>query len=320
MMEVGGDVTEREQSYVVHDDAVGDLAHDRERWPHTLEAQETCNACAASDRYSLICGDNFEPGVGRTYAEFVEFEHRPYHRLTAHVDRERDSQSNARLFEFDRQFGVDLVAGADEAGRAALAGPLVAAAVLFDYRTIGPPEQQRLAELNDSKKISPATRERVLPHVLDLAAATATVIVPPDEIDEVGLHRSNLNALVRALSGLQLPGGASLPEDTALLVDGFAVEGDQYRPVIHGDSHSAAIAAASIIAKTTRDRIMREYAATYPAYGFEHHVGYITTAHSAAVIEHGPSPIHRLSYKARCYQQPAAPTNQVHHTELRLFS
>lgn len=212
-------------------------------------------------------------------------------------------KSNAHLFRFDRQCGVDLIAGVDEAGRAALAGPLAAAAVLFDYRTIGRPEQRLLAELNDSKKISAAVRERLLPQLLDLAAATATVIVPADEIDRVGLHRSNLNALVRALAGLQLPGGAALPNDAALLVDGFAVDGDRYRKVIRGDSQSAAIAAASIIAKTTRDRMMHEYAAAYPAYGFERHVGYLTGAHSAAVVEHGPSPIHRLSYKARCYQQ-----------------
>jgi ribonuclease HII len=212
-------------------------------------------------------------------------------------------KSNAHLFRFDRQCGVDLVAGVDEAGRAALAGPLVAAAVLFDYRTIRRPERRLLAELNDSKKISAAVRERLLPQVLDLAAATATVIVPADEIDRVGLHRSNLDALVRALAGLQLPGGAALPNDAALLVDGFALEGDRYRKVIRGDSQSAAIAAASIIAKTTRDRMMHEYAAVYPAYGFERHVGYITSAHSAAVVEHGPSPIHRLSYQARCYQQ-----------------
>ena len=81
------------------------------------------------------------------------------------------------------------------------------------------------------------------------------------------------------------------------------MNGDRYRQVIRGDSQSAAIAAASIIAKTTRDRIMHEYAAVYPAYGFERHVGYLTDAHSAAVVEHGPSPIHRLSYQARCYQQ-----------------
>ena len=164
-------------------------------------------------------------------------------------------KSNAHLFRFDRQYGLDLVAGVDEAGRAALAGPLVAAAVLFDYRTIGQPEQELLAELNDSKKISAAVRERVRPQVLDLAAATATVIIPPDEIDRVGLHRSNLNALVRALAGLQLAGGAALPNEAALLVDGFALDGDRYRKVIRGDSQSAAIAAASIIAKTTRDRI-----------------------------------------------------------------
>ena len=212
-------------------------------------------------------------------------------------------KSNAHLFRFDRQYGLDLVAGVDEAGRAALAGPLVAAAVLFDYRTIGQPEQELLAELNDSKKISAAVRERVRPQVLDLAAATATVIIPPDEIDRVGLHRSNLNALVRALAGLQLAGGAALPNEAALLVDGFALDGDRYRKVIRGDSQSAAIAAASIIAKTTRDRLMHEYAAAYPAYGFERHVGYMTRTHSAAVVEHGPSPIHRLSYQAGCYRQ-----------------
>lgn len=98
-----------------------------------------------------------------------------------------------------------------------------------------------------------------------------------------------------------------MPDDAALLVDGFAVDGERYRKVIRGDSQSAAIAAASIIAKTTRDRMMHEYAAVYPAYGFERHAGYITSAHSAAVVEYGPSPIHRLSYRARCYHQRLSP-------------
>ena len=94
-----------------------------------------------------------------------------------------------------------------------------------------------------------------------------------------------------------------MPNETALLVDGFALDGARYRQVIRGDSQSAAIAAASILAKTTRDRIMREYATEYPAYGFERHVGYVTKAHSAAVVEHGLTPIHRRSCQARCYQQ-----------------
>ena len=202
-----------------------------------------------------------------------------------------------RLLRYDRRLDARLVAGADEAGRGSLAGPLVCAAVLFDYAALRHHRVRPLAALNDSKQLGRAERERLLGVIVAAASAIAVQIVPAAQIDRVGLHRSNLDGLRCCLAAL------SPPADICL-VDGFRLgpEAPAHRAVIGGDSHSAAIAAASIVAKVTRDRLMQRLAARYPQYGFGGHVGYITRAHEAAVREHGPCPEHRLSFAAACYR------------------
>jgi ribonuclease HII len=201
-----------------------------------------------------------------------------------------------RLLRYDRRLGVRFVAGADEAGRGSLAGPLVVAGVLLDYETLQGHRTRPLALLNDSKQVDPEVREVLLRSVLDVAARVSVRIIPAWEIDRYGLHRSNLRGLREVLGDLS-------PRAQACLVDGFRLGplAPAHRAVVDGDTRSAAIAAASIVAKVTRDRIMRRIDALYPRYGFSRHVGYITPGHSAAVRAHGPCEQHRLSYAAKCY-------------------
>ena len=202
-----------------------------------------------------------------------------------------------RLLRFDRKLGVRFVAGADEAGRGPLAGPLVVAGVLLDYAWLRGHRVRPLAELNDSKQCSPEARERLFRAVLACAERIVVRVIPPADIDRNGLHRSNL-------AGLRAVLGALAPQAEACLVDGFRLgpTAPSHRAVIDGDEKSAAIAAASIVAKVTRDRYMRRADALYPAFGFSSHVGYITPGHSAVVRERGPSEIHRLSFQALCYE------------------
>ncbi|MGH3065124.1 MAG: ribonuclease HII [Gaiellaceae bacterium] len=208
--------------------------------------------------------------------------------------------SGQRLLGFDRRLGVRFVAGADEAGRGSLAGPLVVAGVLLDYELLRGARVRQLAALNDSKQVSPEERELLFESVGACASAISVRIVPSSEIDRSGLHRSNLAGL-RAVLGDLYP-----PADTCL-VDGFRLgpAAPPHRAVIDGDARSAAIAAASIVAKVVRDRVMRRLDALYPRYGFVSHVGYITPAHSEAVRAHGPSELHRRSFQAACYEASA---------------
>lgn len=204
--------------------------------------------------------------------------------------------SGQRLLRYDRRLGVRFVAGADEAGRGSLAGPLVVAGVLFDYASLQGHRTRPLALLNDSKQVDPGVRETLLRAVLDAAAHVSVRIIPACDIDRHGLHRSNLDGLRDVLADLA-------PRAEVCLVDGFRLGplAPPHRAVVDGDTHSAAIAAASIVAKVTRDRIMRRLDALHPRYGFSRHVGYITPFHSAVVREYGPCDQHRLSYAAKCY-------------------
>jgi ribonuclease HII len=205
--------------------------------------------------------------------------------------------SGRRLIDHDRRFGARFVAGADEAGRGSLAGPLCAAAVVLDLEKLRGTGGRPLADLRDSKQCDPATRERLLTSVLALSELTVVELIPAREIDRGGLHNGNLEALRRAL-------GACVPPAELCLVDGFRL-GDEAPPheaLVGGDEKSAAIACASIVAKVVRDRMMRRLDALYPAYGFAAHAGYITGAHSAAVRRHGPSAVHRRSFRAACYE------------------
>jgi ribonuclease HII len=206
-----------------------------------------------------------------------------------------------KLLAFDRRLGVRFVAGADEAGRGSLAGPLVVAGVLFDYECLRDHRVRPLALLNDSKQLSPAERQELFGAVARCATRIAVRAIPPTTIDRDGLHRSNLRGLREALAALY-------PPAEACLVDGFRLgpEAPPHRAVVDGDQRSAAIAAASIVAKVVRDRLMRRLDALYPHYGFSSHVGYITPGHSAVVRARGPSELHRRSFEARCYAELAA--------------
>jgi ribonuclease HII len=204
-------------------------------------------------------------------------------------------KTGGKLLRFDRKLGVRFVAGADEAGRGPLAGPLVVAGVLLDYAALRDHRVRPLARLNDSKQVDEATRDELYRAVLACAERIAVHVFPPAVIDRDGLHKSNLRGLREALWACQ-------PADVSL-VDGFRLgpTAPPHRAIVDGDTKSAAIAAASIIAKVTRDRYMRAADAVYPAYGFVSHVGYITPSHTRIVRERGPCEIHRRSWRARAY-------------------
>jgi ribonuclease HII len=205
-----------------------------------------------------------------------------------------------KLFRFDRALGVRFVAGADEAGRGCLAGPLVAAGVLFDLERIGPGEVRALGALNDSKQQTPEARAELFPVILRIAAKVVIVSRCAPGIDARGLHKTNLAALRDALSKVACPG-------CICLSDGFPVgaTGYEQRAVVDGDAKSAAIAAASVIAKETRDRYMRRADAAHPGWEFAQHVGYSTPEHREAIERLGVSPLHRLSFQSMAYQQLA---------------
>ena len=201
-----------------------------------------------------------------------------------------------KLLRFDRRLGVRFVAGVDEAGRGSLAGPLVVAGVLLDYACLRDHRVRPLAQLNDSKQVSPPQREELFHAVVGCATRVSVHVFPPGEIDRRGLHSCNLAGLRAALGALSPPAEVGL-------VDGFRLgpSAPPHRAVVDGDERSAAIAAASIVAKVVRDRTMRRLDALYPGYGFASHVGYITPGHSAEVRARGPSAMHRRSFQALCY-------------------
>jgi ribonuclease HII len=188
-----------------------------------------------------------------------------------------------------------MVAGTDEAGRGCLAGPLVVAAVCLDVSVrCG----RDLSALDDSKRLAEPVRERLFHAILRRAAGFVVVVVPADEIDRHGLHRSNLRGMSAALHAL-----GDLPE--VCLSDGFRIgpQAPAHTAITGGDGRSAAIAAASVLAKVTRDRYMRGIAGRYPGYGFERHVGYITPEHTLAVRQRGATPLHRRSFQSAAYRE-----------------
>lgn len=213
--------------------------------------------------------------------------------------RKRPAQRPGRkLFAFDRALGARFVAGADEAGRGCLAGPLVAAAVRFDYERLRPADVRALAVLNDSKQQTEARREALYPVILRIAAQVAVVSRCAPGIDRRGLHVTNLAALRDALIRVACDG-------CICLTDGFPIAdlGHDQRAVVGGDARSAAIAAASVIAKVTRDRYMRRADALHPGWEFASHVGYATREHRAAIERLGVTPLHRMSFQSAAYQQ-----------------
>ena len=203
-------------------------------------------------------------------------------------------------FRFDRHLLDDVaehrpgvhdlrLAGTDEAGRGCLAGPLVAAAVVLDYSAA---PFRGLERLTDSKLMTREAREAAYPLVLSKAARISCVAFSPGTIDRVGLHRCNLSALCTALDSLD-------GEYALAVVDAFDLKRPELkaRAIIGADYKSAAVAAASVVAKVVRDRLMRSLAGDYPAYGFDEHVGYGTDRHRQALRAHGPCAIHRLSFQ-----------------------
>ena len=185
-----------------------------------------------------------------------------------------------------RASGVKAVAGVDEAGRGPCAGPLVVAAVILKN-----PESPTLSRVRDSKALREKVREELFDVITEESLAYAIIEISPQEIDRVGLHKSNLAGMRRAINALSVQ-----PE--YVLTDGYAINGLAIPNlgVWKGDQVAMSISAASILAKVYRDRIMIEADALYPGYGFARHKGYITAAHTKALGEFGVTPIHRKSF------------------------
>ncbi len=181
--------------------------------------------------------------------------------------------------------GYRLIAGVDEAGRGPLAGPVVAAAVVL-------PADAFLQGLDDSKKLSPAKREELFPKIQTQAIAYGVAVVSPEVIDEINILQAALLAMKQAVEQLK-------PVPDLLLIDGNQKINstlDQWA-IVKGDSKSLSIAAASVLAKVTRDHIMQDYHQLYPQYEFARHKGYGTKLHRDLIAEHGPCPIHRSTFK-----------------------
>ena len=200
--------------------------------------------------------------------------------------------SDVNMWEIEHscfEEGYRVICGVDEAGRGPLAGPVCAAAVIL-------PAGLEIPGLNDSKKLTDKKRRELMPVIKEMALASGIAFADEKEIDEINILQATYLAMQRAIGML------SVKSDLAL-VDGnragdFGVE---VKTVVKGDSLSASIAAASVLAKVTRDDLMLQMAENYPEYGFEIHKGYGTKAHYAALTEKGPSPIHRMTFLKKFY-------------------
>ena len=198
------------------------------------------------------------------------------------------------MWQFEQELfskGYQLVCGVDEAGRGPLAGPVCAAAVIL-------PAGLEIPGLDDSKKLSDKRRRELFPVIKEQAIAYGIGLASHEEIDEINILQATFLAMERAIAQLQVK-----PEFA--LIDGNREKdfGLPVKTVVKGDSLSANIAAASVLAKVTRDQLMEELALTYPGYGFEIHKGYGTKAHYAALTEKGASPIHRMTFLKKFYGQ-----------------
>ena len=187
--------------------------------------------------------------------------------------------------EYERQYeDCALICGVDEAGRGPLAGPVVAGAAIL-------PKDQVILYLNDSKKLSEKRREELFLEVKEKAVAWSVGIVSPARIDEINILQATYEAMREAIKGLQMVPDVLLND--AVTIPGLSIT---QVPIIKGDAKSVSIAAASVLAKVTRDHMMVEYDQLYPEYGFAKHKGYGTAAHTAVIRELGPTPIHRISF------------------------
>lgn len=212
-------------------------------------------------------------------------------RKSAHAAEERRAEMRADVMLCRERAlwarGIGSVAGIDEAGRGPLAGPVVAAAVVM-------PRGFFLPAVDDSKKLSPPLRAELAALITEGAASVGIGVVSHETIDRINILNATFEAMHRAVKNLSL-----VPE--FLLVDGNRYRGGDipYATIVDGDALCYSIAAASIIAKVTRDRIMVEYDASYPQYGFARHKGYATFAHRSAILRHGLCPIHRRTFTRR---------------------
>lgn len=202
--------------------------------------------------------------------------------------QQQERQRVAELYNYERQFwakGCNLVAGVDEAGRGPLAGPVSVAAVIL-------PHDLYLPKINDSKKLSAKVRDELYDEIMDKALAIKTALVDAKTIDRVNIYQATINGMYESIFGLA-------QEPQAVLIDAVKLDNLPMvsESIIKGDAKSASIAAASIIAKVNRDRLMDEYDKQYPEYGFAQHKGYGTAQHIEALKKYGPCPIHRLSFE-----------------------
>lgn len=200
--------------------------------------------------------------------------------------------SEVNMWQIEESYysqGLQYICGVDEAGRGPLAGPVCAAAVIL-------PPHIDIPGLNDSKKLSDKKRRELFPIIKEKALAYAIAFSDEKEIDKINILQATLSAMARAISDLSI-------KPQIALIDGNREKdfGVPAKTVVHGDSLSASIAAASVLAKVTRDDIMEEMAVTYPGYGFEIHKGYGTKAHYAALAELGPCEIHRMTFLKKLY-------------------
>lgn len=231
-----------------------------------------------------------------------------YPRFPGHTPR-RDGGLGAYEAVLARA-GFAPVAGIDEAGRGACAGPLVVAAVVLDPASI-----RRMPGLADSKLLTPQAREEAYAEVLRRAIDWHVVVIGADQIDATGLHVCNVSGMRRAFAGLRAVPGY-------VLTDGFPVRGLGVPglAIWKGDRVTASVAAASVVAKVSRDRMMRDLHERYPLYGFDRHKGYVTDEHVRALAEHGPSPVHRYSFvnvtRAAGLVNPVGPLAPVDAAEL----
>jgi len=243
------------------------------------EIKTMLDQAGASERARLVSrlGNDPRQGVQRIVTSY----HNEIKRFEAEDMRQKELSKYERAIH---KQGFTLVAGADEAGRGALAGPIVAAAVIL-------PKNAKIHGLRDSKLLSAEQREDLYGKIVNVAAAWKAARIEHHQIDAHGIQWANLQSLERAILGLE-------PGPDYVLLDAFDIKTLEipHLAIVKGDRLSLSIAAASVIAKVTRDRIMREYHKDYPAYGFDRHKGYGTQPHIRALEECGISPIHRTCF------------------------
>lgn len=238
------------------------------------EIEKRLTEGAVSEEFLAACREDKRRGVERLWRKF---------------QREADERERVdSLYVYEReaqQEGCSLVAGVDEAGRGPLAGPVVVAAVIL-------PLGLYLPKVNDSKKLSPALRASLYEVICEKAVALHCSIVDAATIDRVNIYQATVNGMYEAILSLD-------PNPQKVLIDAVPLTKLPMPSlsIVQGDAKSASVAAASIIAKVTRDRLMAQYDAQYPGYGFVQHKGYGTAQHLEALRKYGPCPIHRRSFE-----------------------